>query len=225
MLASLQMSLEASASDAPNVVAPESSTLLDNCSDTTSHLITRSHVESGQSPRIKHAVLYSAALYGLRVFLTDCKSSASSSHPQPSDGDINGAMLAATAVAVTPPSGRSLAAVRMASGIWSAGRQYRNGDWWAAGFRCRCQNRYRCQSPDLPKPRRRRTNRGHGADCLRRRVFRKPTPSAAVRVGALIGVGMPGRRCLPLEVGKEFFEVLDALRCKGDGGYVVEVQD
>jgi hypothetical protein len=31
-------------------------------------------------------------------------------------------------------------------------------------------------------------------------------------------VGMPGRRCLPLEVGKEFFEVLDALRCKGDGG-------
>jgi hypothetical protein len=83
------------------VVVPESSTWLGNCSDTTSHLITRSHVESGQSPRIKHAVLYSAALYGLRVFLTDCKSSASSSHPQPSDGDINGAMLAATAVAVT----------------------------------------------------------------------------------------------------------------------------
>jgi hypothetical protein len=58
------------------VVAPESSTLLDNCSDTTSHLITRSHVESGQNPRIKRAVLHRAALYGLWVFLTDCKNSA-----------------------------------------------------------------------------------------------------------------------------------------------------
>jgi hypothetical protein len=28
-----------------------------------------------------------------------------------------------------------------------------------------------------------------------------------------------------LEVRKELFEILDALLCKGDGGYVVEVQD
>jgi hypothetical protein len=69
-------------------VAPESSTLLGNCSDTTSHLITRSHVESGQNPRTKRAVLHRAALYGLWAFLTDRKSSAPSSYPQPSGGDI-----------------------------------------------------------------------------------------------------------------------------------------
>jgi len=36
-----------SASDAPNVVAPESSTLLGNCSGATSYLITRNHAEGG----------------------------------------------------------------------------------------------------------------------------------------------------------------------------------
>jgi hypothetical protein len=67
--------LEASASDARNVVAPESSTLLGNCSDTTSHLITKSHVESGQSPQIKYAVLYSAspATFGRRYQWRDIK--------------------------------------------------------------------------------------------------------------------------------------------------------
>jgi hypothetical protein len=80
--------------------------------------------------------------------------------------------MAAAAIAVTLDSTFIRSCEDGERHLGSAGRQRRNGDRWAAGFRCRCQNRYRRQSPDLPQPRRCRTNQGHGADRLHRRVLR-----------------------------------------------------
>jgi hypothetical protein len=55
-----------------------------------------------------------------------------------------------------------------------------------------------------------------------RRAACLPLLSVSLRLAPRLGSGvdrvrMPGRRCLPLAVGKELFEVLDAVRCKGDG--------
>ena len=52
----------------------------------------------------------------------------------------------------------------------------------------------------------------------------KPTPSAAVKSDGDLREASPSCRSV-FAIGEQFFEVFDALRCKGDGGYVTEAQD